>query len=344
MSEYSQKELAEFLGHFDHIDYGRDYKMEVAHFFSENIDKYELFDAYHKFYDEQEIKNHLECYNQIRLIIFKKCLEEVKYKIIEAVENMDIWAYEQFKQFVDTVIKTLFIGYDEFIQYEKDYESIIKSYITYKGSNNKKRVDLSTFEMYKKYGIDDEDDVNKQSIEYLLYYIDSACIASPKWKKEFTFDQLKFIDMYRTYFLYKTPVVDFIDETSNPQFTIEMDYACDYSPEFYSLIFQLYLMGNNKDIKANTIKNAILDYDDPKETYMNLILKLWEWAQREKGGASIPPTSLKKFCCDVLKVVCDNNSYARYSSRDFINDRAGWELLRKANENIKSSYTSLNQD
>ncbi len=341
MSEFSPKELAELLGHVDHEDYHKDYKMRFVRFFGDNIDKYELFDEYKKICDDQNTKNHLECYNQIRLIIFQKCLDEVKYSINDAIENMEMWADEQYKQFVDIIVKNLFIRYDDYSIDEKDYDSIIRSYLTYKGEKN---ITVEQFKASQEIRNEITNKNTQQRLSLLMTFIEFACMASPQWEKEFTPDQIKLINMYRTYFLYKSPIVDLTDENSNLQFNIIMEYACDYSPEFYNIIFQLYLMGNNKNINSNTIKTAILDYDDPKGTYENLILKLWEWAQKEKGKSPIPSQGLKSFCCNVLQVVCDNNSYVRYNSQDFKNINAGWKTFQKANENILRKRRSLNND
>lgn len=336
-----QIELSEIFSNPDYLFYNSDLKEEFLEYFVNHIKKSELFDAYKNNYDKQTTKNHLECYNQIRLLVFNKFLDTVKDTIINVIQGMDGWENEQSKKFVDLIITNLFIRYEDDIEYERDYDSIIKSYSIYMDFNKHGFEDLVTLRKYlDKMKNENVEDIN--CFLELLETIDSACIGSPNWKKELTPDQLKFIDMYRTHFLYKTPVVGFISLTSNPQYATEMNYACEYSLEFYNVIFQLYLMGDNKEIQANTLKKILLDYGNPQETYENLIIKLWKWAQNEKGQSRIPSTKLKRFCCDVLQVVSDNNSYARYNSQDFRNVISGWKLLSKQNENIIRKRRPLN--
>ena len=337
MKKLSQKELAEMLKITNSAWYNLDTKMPSVHFFGNSINKYELFDIYKTIYNKQTTKNHLECYNQVRLIIFNKCLEEIKYAIIEAVKNFDGWAKEQFKMFVDCVIMKLLTGSLRYRIYENDYDSIINSYLTYRG---KEDISIHTFKNSKKY----DDEINRVSLHILISPIKWACIALNNWEKVLTKDQINFINIYRHIFFYKSPVVDFIGETSSPQYDIKMDYACEESPEFYSVLFQLYLMGNNKKTNISTLKNAILDYNDPRMAYEDFILYFWKWAQKEKGTSSIPSQGLKSFCCDVLKVVCDNNSYSRYNSHNFKNVNEGWRILNRQNENILKKRRTLNQD
>ena len=342
MSEYFQKFLHDMLSDVNNILIN--YPMESANYFGENINKSELFDDYTNIYEKQTIKNHLECYNQIRLLVFNKCLDKVKYTNIEAVQKMAGWKNEEFKQFVDFIIKNLFVIYYDDDEYEIDYNSIIISYNIYKEFSKDGISDLAELRRFIDFEMKKENEKDINTFLELLEIIDSACVGSPDWKKELTPDQLKFIDIYRTHVLYETPVVYFINETSKPQYTIEMNYACEYTNEFYNVIFQIYLMGNNKKIKRSSLKNAILNDNDPKKYYDEFILKLWKWAQNEKGQSSIPSPKLKRFCCDVLKVVCDNNSYVRYNSQDFRNVINGWRILQKTNENILQKRRTLKQD
>lgn len=327
MKKLAQKELADLLK--NDVSDIIDFKSARTLFFGNSLNKFDLFDEYKNIYNEQSIKNHLECYNQIRLLIFRKCLKEVQYAQIDAVKYMDEWREGQFKIFVDNVIVKLFRTPYVSSVYD-GFDSIIKSYLTYIG---RKDISLPQFKSYKK---NDKDGKYKRALYVLLLYIKEACILSAHMEKELNTDQLKLIDMYRTYFLYQSPIVKFINETSKPQFSIDMEYARKDSPEFYSIIFQLYLMSDNKEVNTHSLENAILDQGNPKEAYDDFITFLWKWGQKEKRTSPIPFPKLKRFCCEVLQLVSDNNSYARKNSQDFKNTNAGWRTLRRANENILS--------
>jgi hypothetical protein len=219
--------------------------------------------------------------------------------------------------------------------YNKKINQLYGSFKEYNSTVDRSDESKFPFDIDGEYPPDDSNipfDIDeKYHFRTIMELVYGACFTKVDSRKILNESQTKLITKSIDLFIYKSPVLDYSDEELN----VKLYYANHNSDEIIDLIFRLFLMSDNKEIALITYQNALLGNDDPRENYEEFIIRFWKWAQREKYGKLIPSPELKKFCCETLSVVCDNNSSTTHNSMLFINAISGWKLFAKDFENIK---------
>jgi len=332
--EWTVEELIEGLQSTDSWDFYRGSEnFMISQMFAEFFSLRELHDEYSSYREQNTHYTHQQCYNFIRLFIYRSCLQKIMYKP-EAIEAFENWEDEQHRLFIDHLIKHLFLGIDDIVPFFKYFNDIVVAYENYQSDGNPKQIEETSL-IYTPYKYKDEEFEWQKNfpLSNLMNKIDSACSLSSSHSKQLNEHQKKLIAVFKEHFLYFTPLICMVDNSLGFEL-YEQEYAMEESVEMYNVIFRLYLMGEDSNISPNAYRNAILGNDSPRKLYEDFILWFWKWAQKRKSGKKNPTADLKEFCCLVLGIVSDNNSSSRHNSKEYKNPSNGWELFRKQNEYI----------